>query len=103
MNATTFLRASQADFAVFVADPTLSKAFCRSLEIIGEASKNVRTELKTKYPLVDWKRMAGIRDKIIHDYFSVDHQIIWDTIKTDIPELQRWMTRIIEEESSSTE
>jgi uncharacterized protein with HEPN domain len=51
--------------------------------------KNVNTDLKLKYPLVDWKRMAGIRDVIIHDYFGIDFEIIWDTIKTDIPVLKK--------------
>jgi len=78
---------------------TLSHAVCRSLEIIGEASKNVHVDLKLKYPLVDWKRMAGIRDVIIHDYFGLDFEIIWDTIRTDIPVLMEWMKIIIEKKS----
>jgi uncharacterized protein with HEPN domain len=79
----------------------LSHAACRSLEIIGEASKNVSPDLKSKYPLVDWKRMAGIRDVIIHDYFGLDYEVIWDTIKTDIPVLKEWMEIIIEKEKPS--
>ncbi len=85
-------------FDDFVNNKTLSHAFCRSLEIIGEASKNVNADLKLKYPLADWKRMAGIRDKIIHNYFGVDYKIIWDTVENDIPELQQWMKTIIEKE-----
>ncbi len=77
---------------------TISHAVCRSLEIIGKASKNVNTNLKLKYPLVNWKRMAGIRDVIIHDYFGIDFEIIWDTIKTDIPVLKNWMKIILEKE-----
>ena len=81
---------------------TLSHAVCRSLEIIGEASKNVNTNLKLKYPLIDWKRMAGIRDVIIHDYFGLDFEIIWDTIKTDIPVLMEWIKIIIEKKPKYT-
>jgi uncharacterized protein with HEPN domain len=51
---------------------TLAYAICRSLEIVGEATKNVPEELRIKYPLVEWRKMAGIRDKIIHDYFGID-------------------------------
>ncbi len=79
-------------------DKTLSHAFCRSLEIIGEAAKNIQPELKEKYPLVDWKRMSGMRDKIIHNYFGVDYEIIWETVKSDLPELQKRITAIIEKE-----
>jgi len=80
---------------------TLSHAICRSLEIVGEASKNVHANLKLKYPAVDWKRMAGIRDVIIHDYFGLDFEIIWDTIKTDIPALKNWMDIILEKEKGA--
>ncbi len=78
----------------------LSHAVCRSLEIIGEATKNVRQDLKHKYPLVDWREMAGIRDKIIHDYFGIDYALIWETIKTDIPPLKEWIEIIIARERS---
>ncbi len=80
---------------------TLSHAICRSLEIIGEATKNVHPNLRSKYPLVDRREMAGIRDKIIHDYFGIDYALIWETIKTDIPILKEWMELIIANEKSS--
>jgi uncharacterized protein with HEPN domain len=86
-------------FDEFSNDKTISHAVCRSLEIIGEATKNIDSSLKLKYPLVDWKRMAGIRDVIIHGYFGLDFEIIWDTLKTDIPLLKNWMEIIIEKEN----
>lgn len=72
----------------------------RSLEIIGEATKNVPEELRIKYPLVEWRKMAGIRDKIIHDYFGIDYDIIWETIELKIPVLNEWLEIIIEKESN---
>ena len=80
----------------------LSRAVCRSFEIIGEATKRVHPDLRSKYPLVDWKEMAGIRDKIIHDYFGIDYSLIWETIKTDIPILKEWIEIIISNEKPST-
>ena len=71
-------------------DEILCKAIVRSLEIIGEASKKVDEQLKTKYPQIDWKSMAGMRDKLIHDYFGIDYDIVLDAIANDIPDLRRF-------------
>ena len=68
-------------FEDFLQNKRLSKAVCRSLEIIGEATRHVHPDVKVKYPLVDWKEMAGIRDKIIHNYFGIDYALVWETIK----------------------
>lgn len=84
----------------FLDDETLSKAVVRSLEIIGEATKKIPTELKTAYPQVIWAEMAGMRDVLIHDYFGIDYDVVWNTIVHDIPELHDELLRIIETESS---
>ena len=89
----------QHTYKEFSSSRTLIYATCRSLEIIGEATKNVSEHLKIKYPLVEWKKMAGIRDKIIHDYFGIDNEIIWKTIEIKIPELLAWIEIMIEKES----
>ena len=81
--------------AEIVNDETLSKAIIRSLEIIGEATKRTDENLKIRYPLVDWKEMAGMRDRLIHDYFGVDYDIVYNTIKNDIPNLHLELQRII--------
>jgi uncharacterized protein with HEPN domain len=61
-------------------------ASLRALEIIGEATKNVPDEIKECYPQIPWKDMAGMRDKLAHEYFGVVLEVVWDTIKKEIPE-----------------
>ena len=60
----------------FMQDETAKRAFVRSLEIIGEAAKKVPVDIKQRYPNVDWRAVAGMRDKLIHDYFGVDYDIV---------------------------
>lgn len=73
----------------YVQSDTLRRAFVRSLEIIGEAAKNVPDTLRRQHPTVDWRAMAGLRDRLIHGYFGVDHDLVWDVITNKVPELQR--------------
>lgn len=75
----------------------LSRAVCRSLEIIGEASNKIHPDLKQKYTYVPWRELTDIRNKIIHHYFGIDYDIIWDTITNDIPILKNSIGIIIEE------
>jgi uncharacterized protein with HEPN domain len=60
----------------FIIDETLKRAFVRSLEIIGEATKKVPENFRQKYPQVEWRAMAGMRDRLIHDYFGIDYDLI---------------------------
>lgn len=75
-------------FEDFMTDELLKRASARSFEIIGEAAKNLSLEFKDRYPRVDWKKLTGMRDKIIHYYFGVNYNILWQTIKDRLPHLQ---------------
>jgi len=65
----------------FFKDETRQKAFVRSLEVVGEATKKIPDDFKARYNQVEWKAMAGMRDKLIHDYFGIDYEIVWDVVK----------------------
>jgi uncharacterized protein with HEPN domain len=71
-------------------------AVLRALEIIGEATKNLSIETKTNYSKVNWKKIAGMRDKLIHAYSLVDLPLVWDTIQIDIPLLEKQAKEILE-------
>jgi len=83
----------------FLQDETVKRAFVRSIEIIGEATKKVPAALKDKYPHLEWRAMAGMRDKLIHDYFGIDYDIVWDVVTNKIPELHQNIKEILNIES----
>jgi uncharacterized protein with HEPN domain len=85
----------------FMRDETLKRAFVRSLEIIGEATKKVSVELRQKHGHIDWRGMAGMRDRLVHDYFGIDYDIVWDVVINKVPLLHYQVQQIIQEESGS--
>ena len=82
----------------FLRDETLKRAIVRSLEIIGEATKNVSADFKIKWSSIQWKNMAGMRDRLIHDYIGINYSIVWDVIKNKIPELNNQIKEVLNKE-----
>ena len=81
-------RISDTDYESFVRDETLKRAFVRSLEVIGEASKKLPEDIKNIQPDIEWRKISGMRDRLIHDYFGVDYTIVWDVAKNKLPDLR---------------
>lgn len=82
----------------FLRDDILKRAFIRSIEIIGEASNHIPDTVKEKYPLINWRNISGMRNKLIHEYFGVNYLIVWDVVINKIPELKTNILKIIQEE-----
>lgn len=79
----------------FMRDEVLQRAFARSLEIIGEAVKQMPEEVRIKHSNIDWKSLAGLRDRLIHHYFGVDYALVWDVVKNELPELGRQIEKVL--------
>ena len=83
----------------FLQDGSLKRAFVRSIEIIGEAVKNLPVDWRQRYQQVDWRSLAGMRDRLIHHYFGVDYDIVWDVAVNKIPELREQIAIILQKET----
>ncbi|MBI5874432.1 MAG: DUF86 domain-containing protein [Deltaproteobacteria bacterium] len=81
----------------FIEDKKTVNAVIRSLEVLGEAAKRIPYEVRRKYPDVPWKRMAGMRDKLIHEYFGVDLEKVWLVVKEELPPLEPIIEQILKE------
>ncbi len=79
----------------FLSDETLKRAVTRSLEIIGEATKKIPADVKYRWNTISWRQMAGMRDKLIHDYMGINYLIVWDVAKNIIPTLIPQIEEII--------
>ncbi|MDA1029634.1 MAG: DUF86 domain-containing protein [Bacteroidetes bacterium] len=79
----------------FLQDETIKRAFVRSLEIIGEATKKLPDEITSIHPEIEWKLIAGMRDRLIHNYFGVDYDIVWDVVEIKIPVLLKTVEQIL--------
>ena len=79
-------------------DETLKRAIVRSIEIIGEATKKIPADFKEKWSSIQWKNMAGMRDRLIHDYIGINYSIVWDVIKNKIPKLHEQIQEVLNAE-----
>jgi len=93
--ASAFIK--EMDFEQFCGDDKTIYAVVRALEIIGEATKNIPDTIRTKYPKIPWRQMAGIRDKLIHDYFGVNLKVVWKTVIEDLPPLVTEIEKVLTE------
>jgi uncharacterized protein with HEPN domain len=82
------------DFESFASDKKTVDAVIRNLEVMGEAAKGISDDFKIDNPEINWKGIAGMRDKLIHGYFSVDPEIVWETIQKRLPELKDQLNKI---------
>jgi uncharacterized protein with HEPN domain len=79
----------------FIEDETLKRAVARSSEIIGEATKKIPADFKVKWNTIQWKNMAGMRYRLIHDYIGVNYAIVWDVVKNKIPDIHNQISEIL--------
>lgn len=84
----------------FLDDTLIQDGEIRNLEIIGEATKNLDQSFREKYPDVDWKKIAGLRDKLIHNYMGVDMMSVWELIKNILPDFEQRIRLIINKEEA---
>jgi len=78
----------------FYNDELVVDAVVRNLEIIGEAVKNLPEAFKSKHQQIEWKKIAGLRDILIHEYFGVDQEILWDIVKNKLPQLKKELAKL---------
>ena len=81
----------------FFKDPKTYDAVMRNLQIIGEAIKHLPSDVRKEYKNIDWKKAAGLRDIVVHEYFGINEDIIWDVITNKIPELEKEVRKILKQ------
>ena len=85
----------------FMKDEVMKRAAVRSLEIIGEACKKIPADVQQNWPAISWKNMAGMRDRLIHDYAGINYTIVWDVVHNKIPDLEKQIGAVIDEQEGT--
>jgi len=88
-------------FDGFMEQRMAQDAVLRNLQVIGEAAKKLSGDLCARHANVPWRDMAGLRDRIVHDYFGIDHEVVWDVMQNDLPALLPLIAAILQEESGA--
>jgi len=83
------------DLDAFMQDATLKRAFVRSLEIIGEAAKSIPEDLRRQAEGIEWQKITGMRNRLIHDYFGVDYALVWDVATGKLPDLREKLVALL--------
>jgi uncharacterized protein with HEPN domain len=86
-----------ATLQTFKQDTRTFDAVVRNLEIIGEAAKSLPDSVRSRYPEIDWKRIGGLRDILIHEYFGVDAEIVWDVVENKLHRLEDVVQQMLKE------
>ncbi len=89
-------------FEEFQNDERVLLAVVRALEIIGEAARHIPKSVRDRYPAVPWKQIIGMRDKVIHGYFGVDVEVVWRTVKENLPPLRQAIAKILQDLEQET-
>ena len=89
-------------FENFVKDKKTINAVVRSLEIMGEAAKKIPNSMRAEYSEIPWKRMAGMRDKLIHEYFGIDLEMVWEVIHSELPPIKLFIQNVLEDVDKET-
>ena len=87
----------------FASDKKTINAVVRSLEVMGEAAKKIPDDVRQKYPDIPWRSMAGMRDKLIHEYFGIDLDIVWEVISVELPPIKPFVQQVLEDIDSENE
>jgi uncharacterized protein with HEPN domain len=85
------------EYTTFLERPMVQDAVLRNFQVVGEATKKLSDKIRSSYPDVPWRNIAGMRDKIVHDYIEIEYQTVWDVIQKDLPQILTQIGQILSE------